>query len=278
SFTTSVLSGDKPKDILANTWNGAVNGFVAGGATGGLLGGFGAATSSVSGSAARYAVDTLGETAVDTIVDAAQGGKITPASIATSLAINAVSEGVSARSVKTANADVPKNKPKAGDVPVTKPRKDVTPVQQLALPGPKQQLALPAPKSTPKTDFYVASDGTTLPATGYRYMDSKYAEQTMKTMEAPGGYIGFSKFDSAKQVKDAYQISPDWSDAKLRGEFDTLQIFDNVRVPRAYGDKVGEILEPLTKVYPEFGAGGYPQLITDKSKNINFKDVTIIGD
>ncbi|MDG3137304.1 hypothetical protein, partial [Streptococcus suis] len=40
SFTTSVLSGDKPKDILANTWNGAVNGFVAGGATGGLLGGF----------------------------------------------------------------------------------------------------------------------------------------------------------------------------------------------------------------------------------------------
>ncbi|HEM3641752.1 TPA: hypothetical protein U1C36_000851 [Streptococcus suis] len=279
SFTTSVLSGDKPKDILANTWNGAVNGFVAGGATGGLLGGFGAATSSVSGSAARYAVDTLGETAVDTIVDAAQGGKITPASIATSLAINAVSEGVSARSVKTANADINTSKPKGRDVSTRKAPKDVTPVQQLALPGPKSQpLGLPAPKSTPKTDFYVASDGTTLPATGYRYMDSKYAEQTMRNMEAPGGYIGFSKFDSAKQVKDAYQISPDWSDAKLRGEFDTLQIFDNVRVPRAYGDKVGEILEPLTKVYPEFGAGGYPQLITDKSKNINFKDVTIIGD
>ncbi|MGT2716677.1 RHS repeat-associated core domain-containing protein [Streptococcus respiraculi] len=105
-FTTSVLSGDKPKDILANTWNGAVNGFVSGGATGGLLGGFGAATSSVTNPVARYAVDTLGETAVDTITDVAQGGKITPASIATSLAINAVSEGVSARGVKGAKADV----------------------------------------------------------------------------------------------------------------------------------------------------------------------------
>ena len=131
---------------------------------------------------------------------------------------------------------------------------------------------------TPKTDFYVAPDGTTLLATDYRYMNSQYAEQTMETMQVPGGYIGFSKFDSARQVKDAYQISPDWSDTKLRGEFDTLQVFDSVRVPRAYGDKVGEILEPLTKVYPEFGTGGYPQLITDKSKNINFKDVTIIGD
>lgn len=58
-------------------------------------------------------------------------------------------------------------------------------------------------------------------------MDSKYAEQTMKTMEAPGSYIGLSKFDSASKVQDAYQISPAWSNAKLRGEFDTLQIMDN---------------------------------------------------
>jgi filamentous haemagglutinin family outer membrane protein len=42
-------------------------------------------------------------------------------------------------------------KPKSGDVPVTRPRKDVTPVQQLALPGPTSkpvsysQVTLPHP-------------------------------------------------------------------------------------------------------------------------------------
>lgn len=180
-FTTSVLSGDKPKDILANTWNGAKSGFASGALTGGLLGGFGSATSSVSAPVARYAVDTFGETAVDTIADATQGGKVTPGSIMTSLAINAVSEGISARGAKGSKADVNTSKPKAGDVPVTKPRKDVTPVQQLALPGPTNKplalsapepvLALPVPKSTPKTDFYVSPSGDVTPATSpYSYL------------------------------------------------------------------------------------------------------------
>ena len=57
-------------------------------------------------------VDTAGETVVDTIVDASQGGQVTPDSIATSLAINTLSEGVSARGAKGAKADVPKNKPR----------------------------------------------------------------------------------------------------------------------------------------------------------------------
>ena len=179
AFTTSVLSGDKPVTILKNTFTGMVNGAVTGGATGGLLGVAGSATSSVANPVARHVVDTAGETVVDTIVDASQGGQVTPASIATSLAINALSEGIPTRGAKGAKADVPKNKPRAGDVSIRKSPKDVTPVQQLALPGPKSKpltlpapepiLALPAPKSTPKTDFYVAPDGTTLPATGYRY-------------------------------------------------------------------------------------------------------------
>ncbi|HFI0151191.1 TPA: hypothetical protein ACGO3A_000264 [Streptococcus suis] len=184
-FTTGVLSGDKPKDVLAKTWNGAVNGFVSGGLTGGLVGGVSTATSSVTGPAARYAVDTLGETMADTIADAAQGGKVTPSSIATSLVFNTVSDGVSARGVKGAKADVPKNKPKAGDVSIRKSPKDTTPVQQLALPGPKSKplalpapepiLALPAPKSTPKTDFYVNPDGTT-------YTPSQYSPRVVEDL------------------------------------------------------------------------------------------------
>ncbi len=105
----------------------------------------------MTGPAARYAVDTLGETMADTIADAAQGGKVTPSSIATSLVINAVSDGVSARGAKGAKADVNTSKPKGGDVPVTKPRKDTTPVQQLALPAPEPVLALPSPVSKPSS-------------------------------------------------------------------------------------------------------------------------------
>ena len=148
AFTTSVLSGDKPVTILKNTFTGMVNGAVTGGATGGLLGVAGSATSSVANPVARHVVDTAGETVVDTIVDASQGGQVTPASIATSLAINALSEGIPTRGAKGVKADVPKNKPRAGDVSIRKSPKDVTPVQQLALPGPNSNaLRLEAPST-----------------------------------------------------------------------------------------------------------------------------------
>lgn len=55
-----------------------------------------------------------------------------------------------------------------------------------------------------KADFYVKSNGEAVPATGYRYMDSKYAEETMKSMSGPGSYFGFKKFDSASVVQDRY--------------------------------------------------------------------------
>ena len=61
---------------------------------------------------------------------------------------------------KAPKADVVTTKPKSGDVAVTRPRKDVTPVQQLALPGPTSKpLVLPAPKTTAKPDFYVDPKG-----------------------------------------------------------------------------------------------------------------------
>ena len=37
-----------------------------------------------------------------------------------------------------------------------------------------------------KADFYVTPSGDVVPSMGYRYMDSKYAEQTMDSMNAPG--------------------------------------------------------------------------------------------
>jgi len=157
ALVSGALSGKDGKTILKDTWEGIKGGAVTGAFTGGLTAGLGAASSSVTNSLVRHGVDTVGETVIDTISDAAQGGQITPTSIGTSLFLNAVTEGVSSRTVRAPKADVVTTKPKSGDVPVTRPRKDVTPVQQLALPGPTSKplalsapdpvLALPAPKA-----------------------------------------------------------------------------------------------------------------------------------
>ncbi|MBQ6888040.1 MAG: fibronectin type III domain-containing protein [Lachnospiraceae bacterium] len=130
-------------------------------------------------------------------------------------------------------------------------------------------------KSGKATDFYVTPSGDVVPATGYRYMDSKYAEQTMESMSAPGSYFGFEKYDSASAAQDAFQIAPEWSNCKLRGEFDTLQVIDGMYVPKAYGDK-GPGLEPFTRCYPEYGKGGCQQFIY--KGQIYFKNVDIIND
>ena len=65
-------------------------------------------------------------------------------------------------------------------------------------------------------------------------MDSKYAAQTMENKSAPLSYFGYTKYKSAHEAGDAYQIfyekgNPDsWSDARLLGEFDTLQLYKMV--------------------------------------------------
>ena len=108
-----------------------------------------------------------------------------------------------------------------------------------------------------------------------RWKDSKYAEQTMESMSAPGSYFGFEKYDSASEAQNAFQIAPEWSDSKLRGEFDTLQVIDKIYIPTTMGNTTN-IPEPITVSYPEYGTGGVPQVKVDSI--IKFRDVTIIGD
>ena len=124
-------------------------------------------------------------------------------------------------------------------------------------------------------DFYATPDGDVVPATAYRYMNSKYAKETMESMSAPGSYFGFEKFDSAGDARDAFQVNPEWSDCKVRGEFDTLQVISEMYVPGEYGD-TGSGLEPFTRCYPQHGKGGCQQFIY-KGK-IYFKNVDIIKD
>lgn len=106
-------------------------------------------------------------------------------------------------------------------------------------------------------------------------MDSKYAEQIFKTKRAPGSYFSFDKFNTGSEARNALQISPDWSDARLRGEFDTLQIIDDIHIPLERGG-VGPKLEPITRSYPEFGTGGYTQVKT--SSNIIFDELKLLED
>ncbi|MDG5493411.1 RHS repeat-associated core domain-containing protein [Niveispirillum sp. BGYR6] len=145
---------------------------------------------------------------------------------------------------------------------------------------------------TGKADFYVNSKGETLPSTGYRYMRyqnddgtvNKYVQGTIDTKSAPGGYFGFGDYKNGSAARDAFQIKgpehgESWSDARLKGTFDTLQLFDkntgsvNARVPFDMGNH-GLNPEPFTSYYPEYGKGGAEQLITEN--RLLFDKVEII--
>ena len=51
---------------------------------------------------------------------------------------------------------------------------------------------------------------------------------------------------------------------KLRGKFNTLQVLDNIDIPRSFGG-TGNHLEPITNSYPQYGSGGYPQAFTNST-------------
>ena len=103
-------------------------------------------------------------------------------------------------------------------------------------------------------------------------MKSEYAEETMRTMQAPGSYFGFNKYDTAAEARDAYQIAPEWCDSRLRGEFDTLQVIDGMYVPKSRGG-TGPDLEPFATSYPEHGKGGAQQFMYEGTIKFNKVDL-----
>ena len=125
-----------------------------------------------------------------------------------------------------------------------------------------------------KADFYVKPNGELVPSTGYRYMDSNNAVEALRDGKQYTTYFGVDKFDSAADVQDAFQVSPEWSDCKVRGEFDTLQVVDEIYVPTTLGNTT-DVLEPITVSYPEFGKGGVKQYRVDKV--VEFSEVKKIG-
>ena len=139
----------------------------------------------------------------------------------------------------------------------------------------KSTLSNYSTKKSFTPDFYVKPNGDCIPSIGYRYMDSKGAAEALSIGSQYSTYIGFHKFESAKMARESFQVSPVWSDCKVRGQFNTLQAIDDLYIPLEKGN-IGPKLEPITKSYPEYGTGGIPQLRVDKV--LQFDNVTIIGD
>ncbi|WP_328797820.1 RHS repeat-associated core domain-containing protein, partial [Marinobacter mangrovi] len=159
----------------------------------------------------------------------------------------------------------------------------------------------PAPSSPGNPDFYVGPSGpeSTLPGKGFRYMRyknddgsvNKWAEQTLEGKQAPVTYFGFEKYSTGSEARSAFQVkgpeigvdehgSGSWSDARLRGEFDTLQLYENgnptARVPYWGGDNPDSgKLEPFAEAYRQYGHGGAQQLHAD-GKMIKFYNIQIL--
>ncbi len=151
-----------------------------------------------------------------------------------------------------------------------------------------------------KPDFYVGPSGadSTLPSTGYRYIRyknddgsiNKWGQDAIETKTQGVTYFGFEKHETGKGARDAFQVKgpehgPDengpgsWSDARIRAEFDTLQLYINgkpkARVPFWKGDTDKTKMEPLAEAYEQYGDGGAAQLHLDGQK-VNFNQLDIL--
>jgi len=122
-----------------------------------------------------------------------------------------------------------------------------------------------------RPNFYVRPNGDVIPATGYHYTHSgsQYLDDIIDTGILPARnvptYLSFDEISTADQARGLLQVD---RLADIRLEFDTLQIIDDIRIPRGLGG-TALWLEPLTADYPAFGTGGATQAITSKSISIS---------
>ena len=139
-----------------------------------------------------------------------------------------------------------------------------------------------------RPNFYVSPNGEAVEGTLYRYSDSTYADDILQNFGSPaidgrGHYLGTEALDSASSVRDRYQIAPEWSNPTVRGELDSMQLYDpntstrRLRTPTSNGNTT-TIPEPYTSAYPEYGTGGARQYITDPKTSLRYDNVDIIGD
>ncbi|MFP1886657.1 RHS repeat-associated core domain-containing protein, partial [Lonsdalea quercina] len=152
-------------------------------------------------------------------------------------------------------------------------------------------LGLSKCSSSGKPDFYVGPAGpsATMRSTAYRHMKykepdgsiNKFVAQTLESKSAPVTYFGFGKYSAGSTARDKFQIASEWSDARMRGTFDTLQLYKDGKptafVPKWEGNSHPTKLEPFAKAYPQYGQGGEAQLHAG-GQIIHFDSIDIIPD
>jgi hypothetical protein len=137
-----------------------------------------------------------------------------------------------------------------------------------------------------RPNFYVTSDGTAVPATGYRALAGQAADNVASTglimPKSPANptYFTFNNISdlSASQTQSLLQIPytpTNWA------SFDTLQLIgNNLEIPTGLWNTT-TLPEPIINSFPEFGEGGATQAITNNPVSINgfgtFPTATGIG-
>ena len=126
-----------------------------------------------------------------------------------------------------------------------------------------------------KPNFYAKPNCDIIPSTRYRAVGGQGAkeadkgnlmsknhpeEDTYFTFDNPGG-------KSAEQIQSELQIE---KPPTHYGEFDTLQIIDDVRIPKGSWGTANHY-EPIVKDFPDLGSGGATQAVT----KIPIKDFTL---
>ena|GEM_PF-1841339 len=108
-----------------------------------------------------------------------------------------------------------------------------------------------------RPDFYVTSDGTAVPATGYRGFggDQNLAEATYGVIASRNPtYFTFNNISgmTGQQVQDLLQLPQ----TPTHGvSFDTLQLLPDLSIPGGRWNTLSTP-EPFTSTYPEWGTGG----------------------
>jgi hypothetical protein len=152
----------------------------------------------------------------------------------------------------------------------------------------EREASVTATNRGTRPDFYVSPNGEAVEGTLYRYSDSAYADDILQNGGSPGidgrgHYLGTEALDTASSVRDRYQIAPEWSNPTVRGELDSIQLYDpntgawRLQTPTSNGNTT-TFPEPYTSAYPEYGAGGARQYITNPNTPLRYDNVDIIGD
>ncbi len=132
--------------------------------------------------------------------------------------------------------------------------------------------------SCKEVDFYVGSNEQVIPSTGYRAFggESNVNEALSGTISPRDPtYITFDDITNMNpdEAKSFMQLPRSPTHAV---EFDTLQVIDDIKTPDGKWNTNG-IPEPITETFPEWGAGGATQAITNKPIKIDSSKIVELG-